>query len=193
MTKPEWRKNDEFRSSKVQPMNFRSFGFRGVISMLIVVAVFSPALAQERLTFEGNVQISVRARSQLDFWKPADSVADSGPKPEGRAVRLRGETGGGFSVNATAIATDWRQVESIGLWLHRSAEEAKEHPTVELVLRLSEEDQKGSFWRRLEVSHVGWQKLVLPLEWFVWSDGRQITHDHVDSMDWLDALRSFPV
>ncbi|TXT21563.1 MAG: hypothetical protein FD138_4035, partial [Planctomycetota bacterium] len=42
----------------------------------------------------------------------------------------------------------------------------------ELVLRLAEEDQKASFWRRLEVSHVGWQKVTLPLEWFVWSDGR---------------------
>lgn len=155
-------------------MSFRRSSICGRIAFVLITALSSasPALARELLTFEGSVQVTVRARSQLDFWKPEGSVTDSGPKPEGRAVRLRGEVGGGFAVNATSIAADWRQVESIGLWLHRSAEEAKEHPTVELVLRLSEEDQKASFWRRLEVSHVGWQKLVLPLEWFVWSDGR---------------------
>lgn len=155
-------------------MSFRRSAIceRIAVVLLMALSSISPALARELLTFEGSVQVSVRARSQLDFWRPEDSVADSGPKPEGRAVRLRGETGGGFAVNATAIASDWRQAESIGLWLHRSADEAKEHPTVELVLRLSEEDQKASFWRRIEVSHVGWQKLVLPLDWFVWSDGR---------------------
>lgn len=145
---------------------------RIVVVLVLALSSVSTALARELLTFEGTVQVSVRARTQLDFWKPEGSITDSGPKPDGRAVRLRGETGGGFAVNATAIAADWRQVESIGLWLHRSADEAKEHPTVELALRLSEEDQKASFWRRIEVSHVGWQKLVLPLEWFVWSEGR---------------------
>lgn len=145
---------------------------RITVVFVTILSSLSPALARELLTFEGTVRVSVRPRSQLDFWKPDATVIESGPKPEGRAVRLRGESGGGFAVNATSIAEDWRQVESIGLWLHRSADEAKEHPTVELVLRLSEEDQKASFWRRIEVSHVGWQKLVLPLEWFVWSDGR---------------------
>lgn len=145
------------------------------LSAGILVAVLHsilPAAADEPLSFEGSVRVSVRPRSQLEFWKPPEQVVDDGPKPEGRAVRLRGEVGGGFAVNTAAITSDWRQVESIGLWLHRSVEEAKEHPTVELVLRLAEEDQKASFWRRIEVSHVGWQKLVLPLEWFVWSDGR---------------------
>ena len=145
---------------------------RIVVVLVTVMSAVSPALGRELLTFEGTVKFAIRARSQLDFWKPDIAVTDSDPKPEGRAVRLRGEIGGGFSVSATSIASDWRQVESIGLWLHRSAEEAKEHPTIELALRLSEEDQKASFWRRIEVSHVGWQKLVLPLEWFVWSEGR---------------------
>lgn len=156
-------------------MSFSQWAVRRRIAVVFVTILssISPALARELLTFEGTVQISVRPRSQLDFWKPEGSVVDAGPKPEGRAVRVRGETGGGFAVNATSITSNWRQAESIGLWLHRSADEAKEHPTVELVLRLSEEDQKASFWRRLEVSHVGWQKLVLPLEWFVWSDGRR--------------------
>lgn len=160
-------------------MSDSQFVVRGVISTLTIWAAVSPALTRERLTFEGMAQVSVQARSQLDFWTPKDAVINDAPKPDGRAVRLRGESGGGFSVNATTLANDWRQIESIGLWLHRSAEEAKEHPTVELVLRLSEEDQKASFWRRLEVSHVGWEKLVLPLEWFVWSDGRMPRWENV--------------
>lgn len=155
-------------------MNVRRlrWAFCGLCVLLIAGGTLRPAWAREALTFEGKVQVSVRPRSQLEFWKPQEQVVDEGPKPEGRAVRLRGEMGGGFAVHATAIASDWRQAESIGLWLHRSAEEAKEHPTVGLVLQLAEADQKASFWRRVEVSHVGWQKLVLPLEWFVWSDGR---------------------
>lgn len=147
---------------------------RGIVAGILLAASLATPVAfgQQRLTFEGNFQVSLRPRSQLDFWRPGVDVTDASPKPEGRAVRLRGEAGGGFAVNATSIAADWRQVESIGLWLYRSTDEAKEHPTVEVVLRLSEEDQKASFWRRIEVSHVGWQKLVLPLNWFVWSDGR---------------------
>lgn len=109
---------------------------RIVVVLVTVMSAVSPALGRELLTFEGTVKFSIRARSQLDFWKPDIAVTDSDPKPEGRAVRLRGEIGGGFSVSATSIASDWRQVESIGLWLHRSAEEAKEHPTIELALRL---------------------------------------------------------
>lgn len=172
MTKPEWRKNDEFRIATGFFTKLSRLVFRGLISILVVGAAFKPSVAREPLSFEGPVQLSVRARSQLDFWTPKETTSSDDPKPEGRAMRLRGESGGGFSINAKEIASDWRDLESIGLWLHRSAEEAKEHPTVELVLRLAEEDQKASFWRRLEVSHVGWQKLVLPLEWFVWSDGR---------------------
>lgn len=153
-------------------MKSRRPAIHGHFAALLALLVNCQARADEMLTFEGTVKFSVRARSQLDFWKPQESVADDGPKPDGKAVRLRGESGGGFAVNATSLAADWRRVESIGLWLHRSADEAKEHPTVELALRLSEKDQKASFWRRIEVSHVGWQKLVLPLEWFVWSEGR---------------------
>ena len=176
-------KRNEFcrRTEEQRKCRARSVRSLAIVSLVVVLPAISSAIAQERLTFEGTVQVSVLARSQLDFWTPKESVATGDPKPEGRAVRLRGESGGGFTVDVKTIASDWRQVESIGLWLHRSAEEAKEHPTVELVLRLAEEDQKGSFWRRLEVSHVGWEKLVLPLEWFVWSDGRMPRWEKVRS------------
>lgn len=162
-------------------MKCRWSALRASIVLLFLSALpeISWAFEKESLTFEGAVPFSVRPRTRLDFWKPDSAVSDDGPKPEGRAVRMRGESGGGFAISSATITTDWRQVESVGLWLHRTAEEAKEHPTVELVLRLSEEDQKALFWRRIEVSHVGWQKLILPLEWFVWSDGRMPRWDLV--------------
>ena len=149
-----------------------SFTFREMVLFFAVLMAGHQSFARELMTFEGTVQVSVRARSQLDFWTPSESVTDNGPKPAGRAMRLRGESGGGFSISTAALASDWRHVESIGFWLYRSAEEAKQHPTIELVLRLAEDDQAVAFSRRLEVSHVGWEKLVMPLEWFVWSDGR---------------------
>lgn len=152
--------------------HFRSLG--GIVGILCgVLWAASPLIAKEMLTFEGKVEVSIRPPASLEFWKPENSLSVTGPKPEGQAVRLRGESGAGFSINATSIASDWRQVESIGLWLHRTREEARQHPTVDLTLRLLEEDQRVYFWRRIEVSHVGWQKLELPLEWFVWSNGRK--------------------
>ena len=143
--------------------------------VLLWLALSSSVFGRELLTFDGPLkdQVTPLSKSRLEAWKPDEAPAESrDPQPQGRALRLAAPAGGGFVTNAEVIAVDWPKVESLGLWLHRTAAEAKEHPAVELELRLIEEDRKAYFWRRVDVAHVGWQKLLLPLDWFVWSDGR---------------------
>ena len=143
------------------------------------------AIAHELLTFDGPLkdQFTAQSQSSLQAWNPDDVMSASDhPQPRGRAVRVTAAAGGGFVTNADVVAAEWPKVESLGLWLHRTAAEAKEQPTVELELRLLEADRKAYFWRRIEIAHVGWQKLLLPLDWFVWSDGRIPRWDKVTNI-----------
>ncbi len=138
-------------------------------------ALASSAFARELLTFDGPLkdQFTPLSLSRLEAWNPDEAKSDDhNPQPRGRAVRVTAPAGGGFVTNADVVTVEWPKVESLGLWLYRTAVEAKEHPTVELELRLLEADRKAYFWRRIEIAHVGWQKLLLPLDWFVWSEGR---------------------
>lgn len=148
----------------------------------VLPTLTSSAFARELLTFDGSLkdQFTPLSKSRLEAWSPDEAkLNDIAPMPRGRAVRVTAPAGGGFVTNADVVAVEWNKVESLGLWLHRSAAEAKEHPTVELEVRLIEADRKAYFWRRIEIAHVGWQKLLLPLDWFVWSDGRIPRWDNV--------------
>lgn len=153
---------------------------RGMALTLILSAV---VLGDELLTFEDGKladQFEALPDSNVVRWTPESDVESSRPRPSGRAVRLSATAGGGFVTKSAVIGdTDWRQVQSLGLWLHRTAVEAREHPSVELDIQLIEQDRRAHFWRRLEVAHVGWQQVVLPLDWFVWSHDRIPSWEHV--------------
>src|SRR5439155_14482582 len=172
--------NHERFGPEVLRMVFQKPGFSkrpGIVACcwLLWLTLSSSVFGRELLTFDGPLkdQVTPLSKSRLEAWKPDDVLAeDRDPQPQGRALRLTAPAGGGFVTNADVITVEWPKVESLGLWLHRSAAEAKEHPTVELELRLIEEDSPAYFWRRVQVAHVGWQKLLLPLDWFVWSEGR---------------------
>ncbi len=148
---------------------------RATCFVLLWLVLSSSVFGRELLTFDGSLkdQFTPLSKSRLEAWKPNETQAESGdPRPQGRALRLTAPAGGGFVTNPEVINVDWPKIESLGLWLHRTVAEAKEHPAVELELRLIEEDRTAYFWRRVDVAHVGWQKLLLPLDWFVWSEGR---------------------
>ncbi|HLQ46904.1 MAG TPA: hypothetical protein VK137_19315, partial [Planctomycetaceae bacterium] len=147
----------------------------GTWFVLLWLGLSSSVFGRELLTFDGPLKdlVTPLSKSRLEAWNTDEATSeDRDPTPQGRALRLTAPAGGGFVTNADVVTVDWPKVESLGLWLHRTAAEAKEHPTVELELRLIEDDRKAYFWRRVEVAHVGWQKLLLPLDWFVWSEGR---------------------
>ncbi len=149
------------------------------LSLSLSVAVFG----DELLTFEDGKLTDLfdaLPNSNVVGWTPESNVDSSRPRPSGRAVRLSAPARGGFVTKGAFIGnTDWRQVKSLGLWLHRTADEAREHPSIELEIRLIEQDRQAHFWRRLEVAHIGWQQVVLPLDWFVWSQDRIPRWGHV--------------
>ena len=156
---------------------------------LLWLGLLAPAFARELLTFDGTAggeQLSGLAKSKLELWQPEKVDSESGPVPAGRALRLTGEIGGGcFAVSKAFGNVEWRKSETLAFWVHRSVEEAKTHPSVVVEVHLLEEDRKASFWRRLDVSHSGWKKFELPLDWFRWSNSRIPRWDKVRSLAFL--------
>jgi hypothetical protein len=59
--------------------------------------------------------------------------------------------------------------EELGFWIHSKA--SAENPLV-LDVMISERDRRAAFWRKLEVTEPGWQKVSMPLAWFRWETGR---------------------
>lgn len=150
--------------------------WRFAAAWLIWLGLLAPAFARELLTFDetaGGEQLTVLAKSKLEFWHPGVADSEKGPTPAGRALRLSGEAGGGFVTKSKAFdEVDWRKSVTLAFWVYRSAEEAKVHPAVVLDVHLMEEDRQAYFWRKLEVSHSGWKKIEMPLDWFRWSHSR---------------------
>ncbi len=156
---------------------------------LLWLGLIAPVFARELLTFDGTAggeQLNALAKSKLEFWKPAVVDSEKGRLPAGRALRLSGESGGGFVAKSKAFdEVDWRKSVTLAFWVYRSAEEAKVNPAVVLDVHLMEEDRQAYFWRKLEVSHSGWKKIEMPLDWFRWSHSRIPRWDKVRSLGFL--------
>ena len=163
--------------------------WRFSVVWLLWAGLLAPAFARDLVTFDGAAgaeQLTVFPKSKLEFWQPKDAVSETGPVPAGRALRLSGAAGSGFLTQSKALGeVDWRKSGTLAFWVHRSSEESKEHPTVSLDVRLIEEDHKAHFWRKLEVSHSGWKKIEMPLDWFRWSNSRIPRWDKVRSLSFL--------
>ena len=168
-------------------MAFRKL--EGYLPVIAWLGLVTPAFARELLTFDGAAggeQLTVLAKSKLEFWKPEVAVSENTPAPDGRALRMSGEAGGGFVSKSKAFGeVDWRKSVTLAFWVYRSAEEAKVHPAVVLDVHLMEEDRQAYFWRKLEVSHSGWKKIEMPLDWFRWSNSRIPRWDKVRSLAFL--------
>lgn len=160
--------------------------WRFAAAWLMWLGLLAPVFARELLTFEGvagGEQLTVLAKSKLEFWKPEIVESEKGPAPAGRALRLSGEAGGGFvSKSKVFDEVDWRKSGRLAFWVYRSADEAKVHPAVVLDVHLMEEDRRAYFWRKLEMSHSGWKKIEMPLDWFRWSHSRIPRWDKVRSL-----------
>ncbi len=147
-----------------------------------VTSLASPSFARDLLTFEvgaSSEQLAPLGMAELDYWTPESATSESDSRPQGRAVRMSGPAGCGFITKTDPARVDWRKVESLSVWVHRTADEAKRHPTVALDCRLLEADRQTHFTRKVELSHVGWQQVLLPLDWFRWGDSRVPRWDQV--------------
>jgi hypothetical protein len=153
---------------------------------LLWLGQLAPLFARELLTFDGATageQFTALAKSTLEIWQPEVSVSEKAPARAGRALRLSGDGGGGLVTTSKAFGeNDWRKSMTLAFWVHRSAEEAKTHPTVTLDVRLMELDRRAYFWRKLEVSHSGWKKIELQLDWFRGSNNCLPRWDKVRSL-----------
>ncbi|MBC7820779.1 MAG: hypothetical protein IAG10_28170 [Planctomycetaceae bacterium] len=156
---------------------------------LLWLGLLTPAFARELLTFDGTAggeRLTVLAKSKLEIWQPEMADSEKGPAPAGGALRLSSEAGSGFVANSKALGeVDWRKSRTLAFWVYRSAHEAKLHPAVSLDVHLMEEDRQAYFWRKLEVSHSGWMKIEMPLDWFRWSNSRIPRWDKVRSLAFL--------
>lgn len=99
---------------------------------------------------------------------PGPFAPDHGPA--GTAAWVTAEEGA--VVALTGVPEDWRNVRSVGFSVYRAPEEVEAHPTTTLEVRVVQPDNRAWHWRKVELSHVGWAEIVLPLRWFRWSDGR---------------------
>ncbi len=163
--------------------------WRFAAAWLLWLGLLAPVFARELLTFDGAAggeQLTVLAKSKLEIWQPEVAVSEKGPAPAGRALRLSGEASSGFVAKSKALGeVDWRKSVTLAFWVYRSAEEAKVHPAVVLDVHLIEEDRQAYFWRKLEVSHSGWKKIEMPLDWFRWSHNRIPRWNKVRSLAFL--------
>lgn len=162
----------------------RMTAFFGVVGV-VLLGWSCPVQSRELLTFDDGhgEQWAVLANSKLELWKPAETIAEPGLIPTGRALRVSGGAGSGLVMRSKSVAdADWRKSARLVFWLHRTLDEAKLHPRVSLDVHLIEADRQAYFWRRLDVEHSGWKKIELPLDWFRWSNSRIPSWDKVQSL-----------
>lgn len=130
---------------------------------------------------------------------PADS--ETRHAPSGHGLRLRAAERGGLFSNGQQSPESWSRIREIAFWVHRSSDEAQQHPTSILEVQLVEADGLARFVRRIELNNSGWQQQRLALRWFRWGDGRVPHWDRVKRIGLvlrgpsdlaIDAIRVLP-
>jgi hypothetical protein len=88
--------------------------------------------------------------------------------PGGFGVRLKSAGGGGLFTKAPKLPVELLSAAEVELWIHRSADEAKAHPTSVMEVQFLEGGGPVRFFRKVELTHTGWKKVELPLKYFRW-------------------------
>lgn len=101
---------------------------------------------------------------------PKAELPDGGG-PAGFGVELKSEGGGGLFSKPGKLPADLLKTAEVELWVFRSADEAKAHPTGVIEVQFLEAGRTARFFRKVELTHTGWKKFELPLRWFRWSGG----------------------
>jgi hypothetical protein len=133
--------------------------------------------------------------AQLDPDRRNQLAADGEDRlPAGHAVHLTATGRSVFFVRGDIVPTDWREFEELVFWVYRQPT-AERPMTIEL--QVFESDSRVRFWRKIAVNRHGWQRVVVPLRWMRWSDGRVPRWDRVDRFGvffrdagdvWIDSI-----
>jgi hypothetical protein len=132
------------------------------------------APAKRLFDFEGAA--AARGWEGSDGTRLETVVGPVGPKdgpdrPAGNALQVKAGKGG-WVRTAADRTDDWSSYSDLSFWVYRSEDEARRQPRSILEVRLRAEGGKGHLWRRVDVTHTGWKRLVLPLRWFRPGDNR---------------------
>jgi len=105
--------------------------------------------------------------------------------PAGSGLNLSAVAAGGAFTKEGVLPADLSKFDRLEFWVHRSEDEARTRPQVDIEARVTGKDG-GRFWRRVPLEGAGWQKVSLPLHWFRWGQGRLPDWEHVDRLGvWL--------
>jgi hypothetical protein len=168
-----------------RPISFVRCRIVAAVLAAIVLLLSGAARAEEQLLFDFD------SRSLSEEWSairqitvarepvPAPS-AQAGIVPAGRGARVDTAGRAGLFAKTGKVPRDWRQFESVSLWIYRSPEEARRRPTSIVEIQIYESDGKTRFWRRVDLAHTGWKRFSVPLCWFRYGDQRIPRWDQID-------------
>ncbi len=113
------------------------------------------------------------------FVDVVDAPAGPGPAPRGKALSVSAPRAGALVASGFDLPKDWRGFRAVSFWVWRDEAEAVRRPTGRYELQVIE-DGAGAYFRRVvELQHVGWTRVWLPLRWFRWGDGRVPRWDRI--------------
>lgn len=94
-----------------------------------------------------------------------------GPRPGGKGLSVRATGPGSLFVrNDRLVPRDWSPFREISLWIYRDPAEVARDPLTILEIHVGQGNQEAAFWRRIELSHSGWEQITVPLRWFRWGN-----------------------
>lgn len=180
---------------------------RTVVAVLFIGWLAVCAHAQEQLLFDFETsplskdwaafrEISV-SRSPIPAPPPPSGDDRDRLPPSEYGVHVETTGQAGMVCSAGELPTDWRRFRALSLWVYRDPKAAREHAMSTFEVRLYDAENKVTFWRRIAVTHQGWQRVEVPLRWMRWGDERVPRWDEVarlgfwfrDATDlWIDSV-----
>jgi len=105
--------------------------------------------------------------------------------PSRQALRLYLPKGTWAKSKPASVPRDWTKFSDLTFWAYRDPVTAKGQPLASLDVRLWATDGAGFYRRRVDLTHAGWRRIVLPLRWFRAGDNRVPAWDHLSQIEFL--------
>lgn len=197
-------------ADKQRGQRYRSSLVRLAVVLWLTGGFTLAALAEEQVLFDFETtplskrwsavrEIAV-ARSKIPAPPPAQADKDV-VLPSEYAAHVETTGNAGMFSNVGELPTDWRHFRTLNFWVYRDPQVVRERPATTFEVRLYDDENQVAFWRRVSVTHEGWERIAVPLRWMRWGEGRVPRWNDVarlgfwfrDSADlWIDAVTLTP-
>lgn len=158
--------------------------FRRCAALCLLVCLLArSARAEEVSAFDfeqsplGDQWTVVGSGVQASRQPVAGEAPADGPRGTGLAITATGP--GGVFTQPGVVPADLSRFDRLEFWVHRSEEEARARPHIDIEAQAVGADG-ARYWRRVPLEQPGWQKVSLPLKWFRWGQGHLPDWKHVD-------------